>query len=364
MRRIVSVAALLAGKQAWRPPCCHLLPRIRPLSIHASFATKPLESLSSSCSSGNFETHLVYPQSDDPESIQPTPVAEEKTTRQPLDEYTLNKPTNVVTCQENATHGRAAHPTLEPAPFPRDLHFCISNKLGSGAHKTLQSFEELDHNTESALYRGTLFEYRTQEILRKRLGIYTQRSAGSNDLGIDLRGTWFLPLSAAPKPGDMVRQLKVIVQCKTMSSKVGPKYVRELQGSLSYETQPTMAILAASSEFTKQALVPYAQSLWPMALVVIDTETQQCRKLMWNQAAEKVMHGIHVGTEWVPDGDGYVVSLPVLCFQGKVIERLPGPYLNEVKADEQNNVEACLPSTKRATLNSTIDTKPESPQYL
>ncbi|KAI8602779.1 hypothetical protein EDD21DRAFT_283789, partial [Dissophora ornata] len=163
-------------------------------------------------------------------------------------------------------------------------------------HNDLESFEGLHHNINSTLYRGTLFEYQTQDILKKCLGIYTQRSAGNNDLGVDLRGTWFLPLSSSPKPGDMVRHLKVIVQCKMMNAKVGPKFVRELQGSLSYETQPTMAILAVSSEFTRLALLPYAQSLWPMALVVIDTENYECRKLMWNTAAEKVMHGLQIAT--------------------------------------------------------------------
>ncbi|KAF9951144.1 hypothetical protein BGZ65_006155 [Modicella reniformis] len=200
-------------------------------------------------------------------------------------------------------------------------------RKSSGTHKDLESFEELDHNTDSATYRGTLFEYQTQEILKKHLGIYTQRFAGSNDLGVDLRGTWFLPLSSSPNPGDMVRHLKVIVQCKTMSSKIGPKFVRELQGSLSYESQPTMAILATSSEFTQQALLPYAKSLWPMALVVIDTKSQECRKLMWNRAAEKVMHGVQLSTRWILDENGEMDTTPVLCFEGEVIKRLPGPYL-------------------------------------
>lgn len=213
----------------------------------------------------------------------------------------------------------------------RDVQGRKSDTSGTttGTHNDLSSFDELDHNTKSTIYRGTRFEYQTQDILKKRLGIYTQRSAGNSDLGVDLRGTWFLPMSSSPQPGDKVRHLKVIVQCKAMGAKIGPKFVRELQGSLSFETQPTMAILAISSEFTKQALLPYAKSVWPMALVVIDTETNECRKLMWNRAADKVMHGLHVGTKWIPGESGSVESRPVLCYEGKVLERLPGPYLNE-----------------------------------
>ncbi|KAF9183000.1 hypothetical protein BGZ50_004491 [Haplosporangium sp. Z 11] len=240
---------------------------------------------------------------------------------------------------------------------PRKL---TSNGVIGGTHNDLQSFEGLDHNTNSTIYRGTLFEYQTQEILRRKLGIYTQRSAGNNDLGVDLRGTWFLPLSASPKPGDMVRHLKVIVQCKTMNSKIGPKFVRELQGSLSYESQPTMAILAVSSEFTKKALLPYAKSLWPMALVVIDIKTHECRKLMWNRAAEKVMHGLQIGTEWSTGENGQLERQPVLFFDGKLVERLPGPYLNEGAPDvaQTSQPQAATP-TNYAIPNWNISTEPE-----
>ncbi|KAG0290918.1 hypothetical protein BGZ96_005639 [Linnemannia gamsii] len=236
-----------------------------------------------------------------------------------------------------------------------------TSTLNSGAtglvHNDLQSFKDLDHNMESTIYRGTLFEYQTQKILQKTLGIYTQRSAGNGDLGVDLRGTWFLPLSASPQTGDKVRHLKVIVQCKKMTSKIGPKYVRELQGSLSFETQPTMAILAVSSEYTKQAMLPYAKSLWPMALVVIDTEAQECRKLMWNRAAEKVMHGLQVGTKWMPGCDGELESRPVLCFNGEVLKRLPGPYLSE--GQELTCEESKAPTVDYAIPDWNITTRPE-----
>ncbi|KAG0322748.1 hypothetical protein BGZ97_004403 [Linnemannia gamsii] len=233
----------------------------------------------------------------------------------------------------------------------------LSRGASGLVHNDLQSFEDLEHNMDSTIYRGTLFEYQTQKILQKTLGIYTQRSAGNGDLGVDLRGTWFLPLSASPEAGDKVRHLKVIVQCKKMASKIGPKYVRELQGSLSFETQPTMAILAISSEYTKQALLPYAKSLWPMALVVIDTEAQECRKLMWNRAAEKVMHGLQVGTKWMPGRDGELESRPVLCFKGKVLKRLPGPYLSE--GQELTSKDSKAPVVDYAIPNWNITTRPE-----
>ncbi|KAG0236307.1 hypothetical protein BGW42_003719 [Actinomortierella wolfii] len=189
---------------------------------------------------------------------------------------------------------------------------------------TYQEVGVTEHNNpNSSVFHGTRFEYQTQEILRKQLGIYTHRSAGHSDEGVDLRGKWFLPLSASPKPEDWVRHLNVIVQCKKMTSKVGPRFVRELQGTLSYESQPTIAILAVSSDFTKQALTPCIRSVWPMALAVIDVDRQECRKLMWNQAAERIMHGLQIGSfRSAPDAE----DRPVLCFEGRVLERLPGPW--------------------------------------
>ncbi|KAF9423778.1 hypothetical protein BGZ94_008155 [Podila epigama] len=254
----------------------------------------------------------------------------------------LPPPTRTSTYQDHEEPSQPVYyPELDPAPFPRDIHSTMrylnrdiqhrkSNAKGTfiGTHNDLYSFEELDHNTKSTIYRGTLFEYQTQEILKKRLGIYTQRSAGNGDRGIDLRGTWFLPLSASPQPGDMVRHLKVIVQCKMMNAKIGPKYVRELQGSLSFESKPTLAMLAVSSEFTKQAIYPFVKSQWPMALVVIDTENHECKKLMWNKAADDVMLGVHVGTKWVRTKSKSTETRPMLCFKNKPLERLPGPYMN------------------------------------
>ncbi|KAG0041543.1 hypothetical protein BGZ83_001666 [Gryganskiella cystojenkinii] len=244
------------------------------------------------------------------------------------------------TYQEHAAaNSPSFFPELAPAPFPQDIHSCMpyTNRTtktgliqgGSQSHNDLESFEGMEHNMDSTIYRGTLFEYQTQEILRNCLGIYTQRSAGNNDLGVDLRGTWFIPLSVSPRPGDLVRHLKVIVQCKRMNSNIGPKFVRELQGSLSYESQPTMALLAVSTNFTKQALKPYAKSLWPMCLVVIDTEKKECKELMWNRAAEKVMHGLQIGTAQSICERGKLRNRPVLCFNGHVVRRLPGPYLND-----------------------------------
>ncbi|KAF9971167.1 hypothetical protein BGZ73_005935 [Actinomortierella ambigua] len=255
---------------------------------------------------------------------------------------------------------------LEPAPFPKSvltsltttptLHARMSrssqfdneelNDTGrsnrniptSSLHNDLKSFTSIDHNnTNSTLYRGTLFEYQTQKILRDQLGIYTHRSAGLGDEGVDLRGKWFLPISASPSPDEWVRHLNVIVQCKKMTGKIGPRYVRELQGTLSYESQPTLAILAIASDFTKHALVPCLKSLWPMALIVIDIERQECRKLLWNQAAERVMHGVQIGVlrqknevggakDPVTHAPaGMMEGRPVLCFKGSVLERLPGP---------------------------------------
>ncbi|GJJ68676.1 nuclear transcription factor Y, gamma [Entomortierella parvispora] len=341
-----------ARRRAWTPPCCRTPPIVRARSTLANpstavdweyFQSEPIPELlvASTTNAINSRTQS--------QNLKPTVALGQKTpptpTKKPagtnFDNYFTPPPT---TYQEHAAANiPTTHPELEPAPFPRDIHTCmpyISRNVQStstsgvkGKHNNLESFEGIEHNMGSTIYRGTLFEYQTQEILKESLGIYTQRSAGNGDFGVDLRGTWFLPLSASPKPGDMVRHLRVIVQCKMMQGKIGPKYVRELQGSLSFETQPTLAILAISSEFTRLALLPFAKSLWPMALAVIDTEGHKCKRLMWNPAAEKVMHGLKIGTRWSEGPEGKLQCDPVLCFDGKVVDRMPGPFLNETTVE-------------------------------
>ncbi|KAF8979537.1 hypothetical protein BGZ46_005304 [Entomortierella lignicola] len=370
-RSTTRAAALLAGIQPSKSLCRCRHARIRFRSTlvansteSPSFSYNPDIGLEQKFSISN-------PPQVTPQIQQKTNVSSISTTPSTIDPKSTSSPTSTeetsLTYQGHTTMYHSEFPELEPAPFPKDIHSYMSlasrelqNKLiskgySSVTHNDLQSYKELNRNTKSTIYKGTLFEYQTQEVLMKCLGIYTQRTAGAGDLGVDLRGTWFLPTSASPRPGDKVRHLKVIVQCKSTNTRIGPNFVRELQGSLSYESQPTMAILAISSDFTKHSFLPYAMSLWPMALVVIDVKNHKCKKLMWNKAAEKVMHGVQLGEELVRGIDGKIESRPVLCYKGSVLERVPGPYLNKTELDFDQEIE----TYSQSSINWHINFEPD-----
>ena len=113
----------------------------------------------------------------------------------------------------------------------------------------------------STVHRGTAFEYRALALLTKHMSMSLTRVGGSHDGGVDLIGWWWVPsenhttracrvsapgapLSSKPTPSDPLdatsepmgctitkrRRLRVIAQCKAEKRKMGPGYLRELEG--------------------------------------------------------------------------------------------------------------------------------------
>ncbi|PFH46799.1 hypothetical protein AMATHDRAFT_102731, partial [Amanita thiersii Skay4041] len=95
----------------------------------------------------------------------------------------------------------------------------------------------------SNLHRGTAFEKRSLKLLQNNLSMTLQRVGGKEDGGIDLLGWWWLPDASRDTSGEPLclgtkdelgprRRIRVIAQCKAEKKKIGPKYVRELEGVL------------------------------------------------------------------------------------------------------------------------------------
>lgn len=129
----------------------------------------------------------------------------------------------------------------------------------------------------SNVARGTAFEERSLRLLRTNLSMVLARVGGRSDGGVDLVGWWWLPLSTPsaspssspssssatppspsspssedadgskgnpsfdkPEEGREVeveqqrrrRRIRVIAQCKAETKKLGPNYVREMEGVL------------------------------------------------------------------------------------------------------------------------------------
>ncbi|KAL1679597.1 hypothetical protein EV122DRAFT_251146 [Schizophyllum commune] len=115
---------------------------------------------------------------------------------------------------------------------------CLSTTAVRGAQQTLR-------NAQTTVAKGTAFEQRSLAVARNRLSMSLRRVGGKSDGGIDLTGWWWLPhASDALQPrhtpnGDASqpqpfprRRIRVLAQCKAEKKKIGPNYVREMEGVL------------------------------------------------------------------------------------------------------------------------------------
>ncbi|KAJ3503324.1 hypothetical protein NMY22_g18286 [Coprinellus aureogranulatus] len=177
----------------------------------------------------------------------------------------------------------------------------------------------------STVHRGVAFEERALKLLRDHFSMSLTRVGGRGDGGIDLLGWWWLPpctptasatLSAGPSstgeesagPASIQdnlatsrrRRIRVVGQCKAEKKKMGPNYVRELEGvmyrlaatanlsealpdpnsspsgnasSVDLDPteirpgDPTVAILVSQSQFTKSTMLRAQSSPIPFILL-------------------------------------------------------------------------------------------------
>ena len=149
--------------------------------------------------------------------------------------------------------------------------------------------------TLSTVARGTAFEERSLRLLREHLSMSLARVGGKSDGGIDLAGWWWLPHAHAhtstptPDPAQPRRRLRVLAQCKAESKKMGPAYLRELEGvALRHQhAQPDRTLIAAlisQSAFTKACLVAAQASPVPLMLLHLPEEGEGLGTAIWNAA--------------------------------------------------------------------------------
>ncbi|KAL1695214.1 hypothetical protein GGG16DRAFT_45652 [Schizophyllum commune] len=129
--------------------------------------------------------------------------------------------------------------------------FSSGRCLSTTARRCLSS---ASRGAQTTVAKGTAFEQRSLAVARTRLSMSLRRVGGKSDGGIDLTGWWWLPHASdalqsqhtsdrvqsrhatdgdasRPQPHPR-RRIRVLAQCKAEKKKIGPNYVREMEGVL------------------------------------------------------------------------------------------------------------------------------------
>ncbi|EJD48707.1 hypothetical protein AURDEDRAFT_112829 [Auricularia subglabra TFB-10046 SS5] len=139
----------------------------------------------------------------------------------------------------------------------------------------------------ATVHQGVQFEERSHQVLGSQMSMALARVGGKSDGGVDLQGWWWLP-PASSSPGPALptgrdwdperRRIQVLGQCKAERVKLGPHYVREMEGVMlalrsEQEAAPdappaaAVALLVSESGFTRGGLERARQSRVPFFLM-------------------------------------------------------------------------------------------------
>ncbi len=234
-----------------------------------------------------------------------------------------------------------------------------------------------------AVHRGVLFEKQALHVLQTYFSMSLHRVGGKDDGGVDLRGWWWLPPlkslsnhsttiagSGTEASSNSCSRIRVIAQCKAEKKKMGPGYVREMEGVLyrhlhpptstgplpednTYDDDvppapsdavmwrhPTVALIVSASPFTKAAVLRTFSSTLPFLLLHLplsesrDTgaevalnaathdviESQQPGSVFWNSAIASGVLGGELELRWERFGNEAVqnnIHIPGSCASGR-----------------------------------------------
>lgn len=205
----------------------------------------------------------------------------------------------------------------------------------------------------STVHRGVAFETKCMRLLQDNLSMSLRRVGGASDGGIDLQGWWWLPTSEKlpnTEDGLQYRRMRILAQCKAEKKKIGPAYLREMEGVLhryvvdpsqhplsSWEPEtttlksyPIVGLFLSSSPFTKQTILRAQSSPLPFCLLhipVLDgktTENDEAQdshigSVVFNHALTSgVLHG-EIEARWEYSVEQGGVGRPGLWWQGRRI---------------------------------------------
>lgn len=182
---------------------------------------------------------------------------------------------------------------------------------------------------------GTLFELRSLQLLQENFSMALERVAGPGDGGVDLVGWWWLPqLPGLPELSNVttedglsgygVSRIRVLAQCKAEKSKLGPNYVREMEGVLhrvlhsgvsasgselissggtnpptsnaQLRPSPTVAMIVSQSRFTNNAMMRAMSSPIPFILLHLPPQPMVVKGAEAGEGNEE--EGEHPSLQW------------------------------------------------------------------
>ncbi|KIJ39073.1 hypothetical protein M422DRAFT_175664 [Sphaerobolus stellatus SS14] len=153
----------------------------------------------------------------------------------------------------------------------------------------------------SNVHLGRAFEIRSLELLQAQFSMSLTWVGGAARLGRTRtaayrsfkRCGWWLPdlegmnpkgLESESPDGIVRRRIRVLGQCKAEKRKLGPKYVREMEGVLARHhmhaektgvKEPTMGVFVSQSPFTRSAILRAYSSSMSFFLLHLPPETQE-----------------------------------------------------------------------------------------
>ncbi|EQL01335.1 hypothetical protein G6O67_000598 [Ophiocordyceps sinensis] len=169
-------------------------------------------------------------------------------------------------------------------------------------HSDLDSFLDYTSRTgldeNSTVYVGTHYEYTVADALARH-GFFLKRIGGPPDYGTDLIGIWRLPSLDQP--------MRVLMQCKAGTQRVGPQHVRELEGAfigapVGWRGDGVLGVLVSESAATKGVRDSLFRSRWPMAFACC-SGSGALSQMLWNRRAEEQgLEGFAVTVKHAQDG--------------------------------------------------------------